>query len=113
MPMLAMSFPIPTGRTERWKKFAKELTGPRRKQFEESRKKLGVRERTFLQNTPTGDVVIVTLRGKNPASAFAKFSKGKDAFTKWFVAETKEIHGIDLSEPMPGPLPELVIDSGE
>jgi hypothetical protein len=113
MAMLAMAFPIAAGKTDRWKRFIKELKGPRFKDFKASRKKAGVRERTFLQKTPMGDFVVVTLRGKDPASAFAKLGKGKDAFTKWFMAEVQEIHGMDLSAPPTDPLPEMVIDSGD
>jgi hypothetical protein len=32
----------------------------------ESRRQAGVRERTFLQSTPIGDFVIVTLEGDDP-----------------------------------------------
>lgn len=110
MPLLALSFPIQPGQTDRWKQFVKELKGPRFKEFQTSRAKLGVRERTFLQKSPTGDVVIVTLRGKDPAGAFAKMAKGKDAFSRWFTAEVGAIHGIDLKAPPPG-LPELLVDS--
>jgi hypothetical protein len=49
MAMLAMAFPIPAGKTDRWKKFISELTGARKADFAASRRTLGVRERTFLQ----------------------------------------------------------------
>jgi len=111
--MLAMALPIATGKTEHWKKFMAELKGPRFEEFKASRRKLGVQERTFLQHTPMGDLVVVTLEGADPAGAFATFGQGTDAFTKWFIKEAGEIHGIDLSVPPPGALPELMIDSGK
>ncbi|MGZ3406848.1 MAG: hypothetical protein ACXVDD_26845 [Polyangia bacterium] len=109
--MFAMAIPLAPGKTEQWKKFTSELNGARRAEFVESRKKLGVRERTFLQHTPHGDLVVVTLEGANPAQAFAQFGQGTDAFTTWFKKTVSEIHGIDLGAPPPGPMPELVIDS--
>jgi hypothetical protein len=111
MAMLAMAFPIPPGKTEQWKKFASELTGRRRADFVASRKRLGIHERTFLQKTPMGDLVVVTMEGQDPAGAFQKFTQGTDEFTKWFLAQASEIHGMDLTKPPPGPPPELVIDS--
>jgi len=111
MALLAVAFPIPAGKTEQWKKFIGELSGPRKGEFAASRKRLGVRERTFLQHTPQGDLVIVTLEGENPGKAFAEFGKGTDAFTMWFKQQVSEIHGMDLSAPPPGPMPEMVIDS--
>jgi hypothetical protein len=111
MPMFAMAMPLPPGKTEAWKKFIGELNGARRAQFVESRKRLGVRERTFLQHSPHGDMIIVTLEGENPSQAFAQFGQGSDEFTSWFKKQVSEIHGVDLAAPPPGPMPEMVIDS--
>jgi hypothetical protein len=109
--LFAMAAPILPGKTEEWKKFSEELSGNRHKDYSDSRKKLNVHERAFLQQTPHGDMVIVTLEGENPGAAFTAFGAGTDEFTKWFVEKVKEIHGFDLSAPPPGPMPELLIDS--
>ncbi|MEI6621078.1 MAG: hypothetical protein WCP28_04155 [Actinomycetes bacterium] len=111
MAMFAMALPIVPGKTEQWSALIAELNGPRSADYRASRNSLGVRERTFLQHTPMGDFVVVTLEGDNPAAAFGAFGQGSDEFTAWFVAQVKEIHGVDLASPPPGPLPELVIDS--
>ena len=86
------------------------MNGARRAEYVASRKSLGVRERTFLQPTPMGDMVIVTLEGDNPAEAFGRFVSSTDPFTVWFLAQTRELHGIDLRQPA-GPMPELAVDS--
>ena len=111
MALMAVAFPIPPGKTEQWLEFTAELKGARNAEYVASRKKLGVHERTFLQHTPHGDMVIVTLEGENPAAAFAAFGQGTDEFTRWFVGQAKEIHGIDLTQPPPGPMPSLIVDS--
>lgn len=112
MAMFAMAFPILPGKTEAWKRFTDELKGARKSQFDESRRRLGVRERTFLQPTPMGDFVVVTLEGDDPAGAFSKFSQGADEFTTWFRQQVLDLHGVDLARPPAGPLPALVLDSG-
>ena len=112
MSMFAMALPILPGKTEDWKRFVSELSGTRRSQFEDSRRNLGVREQTFLQHTPMGDFVVVTLEGDNPAQAFATFGQGQDEFTSWFKDQVMTAHGVDLGAPPQGPLPELVLDSG-
>ena len=66
-----------------------------------------------MQTTPQGDFVIVTLEGENPENAFKSFAKTEDEFTKWFIKEVKEIHGMDLTTPPKGTLPELIVDSKE
>ena len=111
MALMAVAFPIAPGKTDEWKKFIAELNGPKRADFVASRKGLAVRERTFLQPTPMGDLVVVTLEGDTPAQSFGKFVSSTDPFTVWFLAKVKEIHGIDLTQAASGPMPELVIDS--
>ena len=112
MAIFAIAIPIPTNKMPQWQTFIGQLTGAKKADFAANRKKLGVRERTFHQHTPQGDFVVVTLEGNDPAGAFAKFGQGTDPFTQWFKAQVKDIHGIDLSAPPPGPLPKLVVDSG-
>ena len=111
MALMAVAFPIAPGKTEEWKKFIAELNGAKRADFVASRKSIGARERTFLQPTPMGDLVVVTLEGDSPAQSFGKLVASTDAFSTWFLAKVKEIHGIDLTQAASGPMPELVIDS--
>ena len=108
---LAMAIPILQGKEDEWAKWHHELKTTRYRDFVASRKRLGVRERAFLQHTPTGDLVIVTLKGDDPQAAMAQFGQGDDDFTKWFVEGVKRVHGFDLRQPPPGPAPELIIDS--
>lgn len=109
--LFAIAIPILPGKTEQTKKFTNELKTRYKKEFSESRKRLGVQERTFLQKGPNGDMVIVTLEGENPQQAFTKFAAGNDEFTKWFISQVKELHGIDLSNPPAGAMPELIYES--
>ena len=111
MALLATAFPILPGKTDEWRAFVAELTGPRSRDFAESRRRAGVRERTFLQSTPMGDLVIVTLEGDDPAGAFQKMVAQDDEFTRWFIEQAGRANGVDLTQPPPGPLPELVADS--
>lgn len=112
MAMLAMAIPILPGKTDAWREFIKELNGPRKGDFDASRRRLGVRERTFFQSTPMGDLVLVTLEGDDPAGAFAAFGQGSDEFTTWFMGVAQDVHGMDMAAPPPGPVPELVADTG-
>jgi len=112
MALFAVAIPIAPGKTEAWRQFVAELNGARRAEYKASRDRLGVQERTFLQQTPQGDLVIVTLEGADPAGAMAAFGQGTDPFTEWFVAQVKDVHGgFDLRAPLPGPPSQLVVDS--
>jgi hypothetical protein len=110
MALNAVVFPILPGKTAEWHAFIDELNGSRRGDFVESRIGVGARERTYLQPSPMGDLVIVTMEGDDPVRSFGQLMSKKDAFTLWFLERVKAIHGVDLSMPMPMPS-SLVIDS--
>lgn len=113
MALNAVVFPILPGKTAEWHAFIGELNGARRADFVASRKRVGAHERTFLQPTPMGDVVIVTLEGEDPGRSFGQIVGATDPFTVWFLERVKAIHGVDLSAPMTDGSPsKLVIDTG-
>lgn len=109
--LFAIAVPILPGKTEAVKEFAHELSTTYHDAFAESRNKMNVQERTFLQSTPMGDIVIITLEGENPAEAFKNFAAEDNEFTRFFAAKVKELHGLDLHNPPEGALPELIADS--
>jgi len=109
--LFAIAVPVIQGKEGDWNKWMTELKEKRLGDFVDSRNELGVHERTFLQHTPMGDMVIVTLEGEDPQSAFTKFGSSDSAFAKWFVENVKTLHGIDLTQPGDGAFPELIIDS--
>lgn len=111
--LLAMAVPILPGQTERWHNFVQTLTNEKLNEYKASRENLGVHERVFFQQLPQGDFAIVTLEGNDPQAAFARFGQGTDAFTKWFVTEVKAIHGLDLTAPPMGGIPEQLVDVGD
>ncbi len=111
MSLMAVAFPILPGKTDAWRAWMAELNGPRHDDFADSRRRAGVHERTFLQSTPMGDLVIVTLEGEDPARAFGQMTGADDAFTAWFLEQVLAVHGVDLKEPMTGSPSELVVDS--
>ena len=111
MPVMAAAFPILPGKTAEWRTFMEELNGPRREEFLESRRRVGVHERTFLQQTPTGDIVIVTLEGDDPGHAFGQMMSATDDFTAWFIERATAVHGVDPSQMTSAPPPELVVDT--
>lgn len=111
MPMTAVAFPILPGKTAEWRAWMEELNGARHEEFVESRRRAGVHERTFLQSTPMGDLVIVTLEGDDPGRSFGQMMSTKDAFTTWFSERAQAVHGVDLSAPPTAAPSELVVES--
>ena len=111
MALLAAAFPISPGKTDQFRRFMTELNGPRRADYETWAQRFDAHWQVFLQQTPQGDLVLVTAEGANPAQSFQQLGTATDAFTQWFVQQVQDIRGVDLRQPLPGPLPELVLDS--
>jgi steroid delta-isomerase-like uncharacterized protein len=109
--MIAFTFPILPGKTDAWQTWVTELTTTRQKEFVDNRRRLGARERTYLQQTPHGDVIIVTVEADDPLAALIALGQETDEFTEWFLKNVKELHGVDLREPMPGPPPKLMAET--
>ena len=111
MTLMAYAFPIQPGKTSAWRQWAAELNGPRQREFAASRERVGIHERTFLQQSPQGDMVIITLEGDDPADAFGRMMGSSDPFTTWFLERVKEFHGIDPAQLEKAASPALVVDS--
>jgi len=108
MALMALCMPILPGKKAKWQEMADQLRGgPVKAAVDESRKKAGVHERTFLQETPGGDFVVITLEGEDPMAMFTQMLA--DPAMKDFIDWAAEVHGVDLSQPPPAP--KLVYDS--
>lgn len=105
MAEFSFAVPILPGKTEAWRKAVADLSGPRREDYKRSRKVLGIkREHVCLQHTPQGDMVVVHMDAKDPASVMPAMLAGVTQFDFWF-RETVLIgvHGMDPKGPPPPP----------
>ena len=108
MALLTMCMPILPGKKEKWLQKMDELNQePAKSEFDASRETAGVHERSFLQETPGGDFVILTFEGDDPEASFGKIMQN---MPEDFAEFAKEVHGLDVNAPPP-PLPKLVYNS--
>ena len=105
MAIIAMCMPILAGKKEQWQAMMDQVTND--PNFAASREDAGVHERSFLQETPAGDFVILTFEGHDPEASFAKIMQNMPAD---FAEFAKDVHGLDVNSPPP-PMPNLVFDS--
>src|SRR5690242_11814550 len=62
VPGIVLTFPILAGKIEAWRRFCQELSGSRLKQYEASRRRLGIScERMALLETSFGSAATTTL----------------------------------------------------
>ena len=105
MAMLALCMPILPGKKEMWMSKIEQVRND--PNFAGSREAAGVHERTFLQETPHGDFVVLTFEGDNPEASFGQIMANMPPD---FAAFAKEVHGLDPAGPPPA-MPRLVFDS--
>lgn len=111
MAHLAIALPCLAGGAEKLRDLARECAGPRQAEFEDFHRRVGLSaERWFLQQTPQGDLCIVTLEG-DPMGAMAKLGASQHPFDVWFRDAVKAVHGVDFAAPLPGPPPDQVFES--
>ena len=109
MALIALCFPIVPGKKAKWQEMASQFSKePLKSKMDASRAAAGVHERTYLQETPKGDLVIVTLEGATPFESFGKVlaDPAMADFAKWAA----DVHGLDPNAPSSAP-PKLVYDS--
>ena len=106
--------PIANGKLDKWKKWAKELQVSRAKEFKEFNSRYGLtRHSAWLAETPNGPVVVALHEGPGADKFMPKVASSTNDFDKWFKQNLSEFHNIDLSKPLPGSPPELVINAGK
>ncbi|MFZ0891876.1 MAG: DUF6176 family protein [Thermoplasmata archaeon] len=110
MPLYAFVAPLQPGKTDEYRQFVAELGGPRKTEYETSRKDAGFhRETIFLQKTPMGEMVVVVQEAENAEKAMDSLRSMKDPFNVWFFQKIKDFHGIDVvGNDMP--MNELLLD---
>jgi hypothetical protein len=108
MAELAIALPCLPGGADELRQLAKECSGPRKEEFEDFHRRVGLTsERWYLQQTPQGELHIVVLEG-DPAGAIGALASSDNKFDQWFRERIKAVHGVDFSQPLPGPPPEQV-----
>ena len=108
MALLSMCLPILPGKKDKWQQMMNSMNEASSKpEMDKVREEAGVHERTFLQETPNGDFIILTFEGENPAERFGKMMAAMQGEFAEFVLD---VHGLDMNSPPP-PLPQLVYDS--
>jgi hypothetical protein len=107
---MAVALPCLPGGGQKLRELARECSGPRRAEFEDFHRRVGlVGERWFLQQTPQGELAVIALEG-DPGGALQKLAASDQPFDVWFRERVKEVHGVDFGQPLPGPPPELVFE---
>ena len=112
MAIIALSLPILKGKKSKFLEMMVRLQAePMRSVLEKSRLDAGVRERSFLQESAFGDVVIMTLEGEAPMEGFTALMQDQSlGYFGYDAAFMEEVHGFTVASPPP--LPTMLFDTG-
>jgi hypothetical protein len=101
---LAFAVPLPPGKAEALRGWAREAFGSRRQELTESRRALRqTREEVFLSSSPGGDVAVAYLEGTDPVEANREFAASAATYDRWFKDSLKGFFPpfIDFGQPVP------------
>lgn len=110
MASFAMALPILPGQAEGIERMRDEALGPRRSEYEESRRRMGItKETAWVQQTPMGEIVLVYWEVEDPQRALQQMAESQDQFDAWFRQFLQNIHGVDMAGGAP-PSSKIVFD---
>jgi hypothetical protein len=98
-----MAVPILPDKGDVWTAWTKELTGPRKAEFDDMNERYGLTTHAaWLQVNPDGGKLAVVVIDGPGASSFLPTLAGSDnEFDAWFRSSLEQIHPMDFSAPPP------------
>ena len=112
MEQALFALPILPGKTAAARAFLQEVGGPRKQDLAACGQSVGIdQEMWALQQTPQGDLFVVSITGENLAQGFAQFAASQTAFDRWFKQQVQATTGADLNTPPSAPMSEILADS--
>jgi hypothetical protein len=101
MPEIVFAIPVVPGKEELDRQTLAEMTGARQIEYEASLKAAGItRQAVWHQQTPDGTLALVYVVADD-ADAAQRFSSSDAPLNRWFREQMKEVHGVDISQPLP------------
>jgi hypothetical protein len=103
MSQYVLPFPLLPGKTEDDARIIANEFKSRPREYEESRKNAGVLlERAYLEKTPMGSFVVSYVESERDFTDSVRLMlESGFALDRFFRDKVKEIHGLDMADPMP------------
>ena len=103
--------PIVPEKLEAWKEWTNEATTTKIDEFSDLNSRMNLTgHKVWLAHTPNGPMAVVNHEGPGGDEFLQKLPLSDHPFDQWFLSKISEFHGIDFSQPPPGPMPEQMIN---
>ncbi|MCM4161820.1 hypothetical protein FHG64_02685 [Antarcticibacterium flavum] len=97
--MSVLMIPILAGEVENWKKMSQEISGSKKKEFEDFNKRYELtRHDAWLAESDSGDLAVVMHEGPGEEQFMKKLAGSNHVFDTWFRSKISAIHGVDFSQ---------------
>lgn len=101
MTEIVFAAPIVPGKERLDRETLDEMADGRREEYEAALREAGIsRQAVWHMQTPNGTLAIVRMEASDPEAA-GRFANGGSEFARWFVERMSEVHGFDVSQPLP------------
>jgi hypothetical protein len=101
VPGFAFAMPVVPGKEEVDRKTLEEIAGPRLTAHEAAMRDAGIsRHAAWHQQTPDGTLAVIYIEASDEA-AIGRFIVSDAPFNTWFREAMKEVHRVDISQPLP------------
>lgn len=95
---LTLILPVHPDNVEAWRRLCQEMIGTRRKQYETSRRQLGiVEERVSLLHAARGAIALISIDVEDREVFLTKLAGSTHPFDLWFKRQLREFCGIELT----------------
>ena len=92
---------IQPGKREEAKAIFEEVRGPRRDEYEASRRRLGIRrEKVWFQSQPQGEMAVVYWEGDAPRRSLEEFARSRDPFDEWLKERGREVYHFEPTQTL-------------
>jgi hypothetical protein len=108
--MVVVTVPLVREKVTRWRAWIGECLGPRRSEFNEFNRRMGLTSHhVWLSDGPHGPTAVVFHGGPGARTFLQKLGASDHPFDNWFRDRVCEYHGIDFSRIIETKSPELIM----
>ncbi len=103
--------PIKPDELDAWKEWNNDIVNGKSEEFNDFNSRMGLTtHKVWLVQTPDGPLAVVNHEGPGEADFMQKVTTSDHPFDEWFRNSISGFHGIDFSQPPPGPMPEKMMN---